>query len=451
MFQTLSKKLTASIRSLTGRDKLTQQMLDQGAVTIEEALIEADCAESVINDVLTQFKHKALDTTVPTEAKQGDYLIKLFHDELVEVLGKNDPKHLNLNKTPSVIMLAGLQGAGKTTFAAKLAHHLSQKDKKKILLASCDVYRPAAMEQLKILAHQIGCDYFESANKTDPEQIAQEALKEAKTKNYAVLIVDTAGRNHLNHDLMKECVALKDILDPSELLFVIDAMSGQDAAITAEQFNNKLPITGCILTKTDSDMRGGAALSVRHVVNKPIKFMGTGEKIDDLDQFDAERIAGAVLGMGDVVSLIQDIEKKIDKEENAKLFKKMMGSARFDFNDFKTQIEQLNKMGGMESILSKLPMMGGANPAELLKGKLDASQFDRYIHLINSMTLEERSKTMLVMNIASRQKRICKGAGVDAKELKAFLKQFAKMEKMMSKMQGKKFKKMMEMMSNMNK
>lgn len=453
MFQNLTRNITQAFRELTGRDKITPDMIDKGCESIEQALLEADAADEVVESILKDYREKALNTPIPPEAKQGDFLIKLFHDELVKILGKDDNFKLKLDKKPSVIMLAGLQGAGKTTFAAKLANHLRSETKKNVLLCSVDVYRPAAMDQLKTLAGQSNIDCFASTPEQTPLNIAQAALNQAKSNNYDVLIIDTAGRTSIDDAMMKECQQLETLLTPSERLFVLDSMTGQDAARTAKAFHQSLKLTGIVLTKTDSDTRGGAALSARKIVGKPIKFMSTGEKIDDLDLFQPERIAGQILGMGDIVSLMKQIEGKFNKESSIQLMKKITGNGEFDFNDFKMQFEQITSMGGMQSILSKMPMMGGM--IDKLKDQLDETKFKPFIVLIDSMTATERAKPFLVMNIKSRQMRIIKGSGLPMSELKKLLSHFQKAQKMMGKIRGKRMDQSLEqlkqMMSQVNK
>ena len=424
-------------------------MLSKGAETIHRALQEADVAETVSEKLLEQFNEKALNHQVTKGAKPGDVLIKLFHDNLVEILGKGDNFDLKISKKPAVIMLVGLQGAGKTTFAARLAKLLDKKMHKKTLLASLDVYRPAAIGQLAVLAEQAGIDAFDSDPSKTPQSLAKEALQLARDKHYDVIILDTAGRMHVDEQMMSECTELEKITKPCELLFVIDSMTGQDAALNAKSFNEKLALTGSVITKTDGDSRGGAALSCRYITKKPIKFMTTGEHLDDIDQFQPERIASQILGMGDIVALMKQFENKVDKEKSKKMAEKILRSGAFDFNDLLAQIQQMESMGGMQGILSKLPNMGSALPMEALQKKLEDQSFDSIAIMIQSMTAQERSFPALVMNVKTRQRRIINGSGRDIKEFKAMLKQFTRMQKMMSKFKGKGMMNMMGKMSDL--
>lgn len=446
MFQKLSQRISEAFRSFTGTDKITEKMLEQGAKTIRLALQEADVAEPVSEKLLHQFNERALNHAVTPGAKPGDVLIKLFHDDLINVLGKGDDFTLNLGTQPAVIMLVGLQGAGKTTFAARLAKLLS-KDKKKCLLASVDVYRPAAMDQLASLAQQANIDCYPSETSKTPEELARLALIEAKHGKYDVLIIDTAGRTHIDKDMMDECKKIQSLCQPREILFVIDSMTGQDAARNAKSFHEQLALTGSVLTKTDGDSRGGAALSTRFITGKPIKYLTTGEHLDDIDQFQPERIASQILGMGDIVSLVKQFEDKIDKEKSKKMAKKLLRSGEFDFNDLLTQIQQMESLGGMQGIMSKLPNMGGQLPLEMMQKKLKEQSFDSIAVIIQSMTPQERSFPMLVMNIKTRQRRIIQGSGRSQKEFKSMLKQFQRMQKMASKLKGKG---MMDMMGKMS-
>ncbi len=449
MFQKLSQRISDVFRRFTGTDKITEAMLEQGAKTIRTALQEADVAESVTDKLLQQFNEHALNYAVTPGAKPGDVLIKLFHDNLVKVLGQGDDFSLKISKTPAVIMLVGLQGAGKTTFAARLAKLLSESEKKRCLLASVDTYRPAAMDQLATLAQQADINCFASDPKQSPIQLAKAALLEARHGKYDVLILDTAGRTHIDQEMMQECKQLQSTVQPSEILFVIDSMTGQDAALNAKSFHDQLALTGAVLTKTDGDSRGGAALSTRYITGKPIKFMTNGEHLGDIDQFQPERIASQILGMGDIVALVKQFESKIDKEKSQKMADKLLKSGQFDFNDLLTQIQQMESMGGMQGILSKLPNMGGQLPMDLLQKKLDEQGFESIAVMIESMTMQERAMPMLVLNIKRRQERIIKGSGRSAKEFKSMLKQFQRMQKMASKFKGKSIMGMMNKMGDL--
>ena len=449
MFQKLSQRISDVFRSFTGTDKITEPMLEQGARTIRLALQEADVAESVTDKLLQQFNASALNHAVTPGAKPGDVLIKLFHDNLVKVLGQGDDFTLKLSKTPAVIMLVGLQGAGKTTFAARLAKALHKQENKRCLLASVDTYRPAAMDQLATLASQAQIDCYPSDPSQSPIQLAKSALLEARHGKYDVLILDTAGRTHIDNAMMEECKKLQSTVQPSEILFVIDSMTGQDAARNAQSFHEQLALTGAVLTKTDGDSRGGAALSARYITGKPIKFMTTGEHLDDIDQFQPERIASQILGMGDIIALVKQFESKIDKEKSRKMANKLLKSGQFDFNDLLTQIQQMESMGGMQGILSKLPNLGGQIPMEALQQKLDEQDFEGIAVMIESMTMQERAFPMLVMNVKSRQERIIRGSGRDRKAFKEMLKQFQRMQKMAAKLKGRSIMDMMGKMGNL--
>jgi signal recognition particle subunit SRP54 len=449
MFQQLSQRISDVFRSFTGTDKITDAMLQQGAVSLRNALRDADVAESVTDQLLQQFNEKALNQAVVSGAKASDVLVKLFHDNLIEVLGKGDDFSLKLSKKPAIIMLVGLQGAGKTTFAARLAKQLKKDHSSKCLLTSLDVYRPAAMDQLATLAQQADVDCFPATPDQTPDSIAKNAMERAKSESYDVLILDTAGRMHVNDDMMAECRQLQQVCKPCEILFVIDSMTGQDAANNAKAFNDQLALTGAVLTKTDGDSRGGAALSVRQVTGKPIKYMTTGEHLDDLDNFQPERIASQILGMGDIVSLVKQFENKVDQEKTKKMAKKLLKSGDFDFNDLAAQLEQMASLGGMKGILSKLPNLGGQLPMEMLEKKLDSASFDHIAVMIRSMTPQERAFPTLVMNVKSRQKRIMSGSGRSQKEFKAMLKQFQRMQKMAAKFKGKNMMNMMGKMSDL--
>lgn len=449
MFQQLSQRISDVFRSFTGTDKITDAMLQQGAVSLRNALRDADVAESVTDQLLQQFNEKALNQAVVSGAKASDVLVKLFHDNLIEVLGKGDDFSLKLSKKPAIIMLVGLQGAGKTTFAARLAKQLKKDSASKCLLASLDVYRPAAMDQLATLAQQADVDCFPATPDQTPDSIAKNAMERAKSESYDVLILDTAGRMHVNDEMMAECRQLQQSCKPCEILFVIDSMTGQDAANNAKAFNDQLALTGAVLTKTDGDSRGGAALSVRQVTGKPIKYMTTGEHLDDLDNFQPERIASQILGMGDIVALVKQFENKVDQEKTKKMAKKLLKSGDFDFNDLAAQLEQMASLGGMKGILSKLPNLGGQLPMEMLEKKLDSASFDHIAVMIRSMTPQERAFPTLVMNVKSRQRRIVSGSGRSPKEFKAMLKQFQRMQKMAAKFKGKGMMNMMGKMSDL--
>ena len=443
MFQTLSAKLGSIFRSITGQTSVTQAMIDASCQSIRRALLEADVATPVINRLLAGFQSKAIGQEIQSGAKPGDMIAKLFYDELVNTLGQGQNFQLAL-QNPCTIMLVGLQGAGKTTFAARLARYLQEKHARKVLLASADIYRPAAIEQLKILADSTGITFFPSDTSMRPETIVTQAQAALSEMGCDTLIIDTAGRNHVDTVMMDECKSLANLTRPQEILFVIDSMTGQDAANIAKSFHDQLPLTGSVLTKTDSDTRGGAALSVQQITQKPIKFITTGEKIDDLDTFEPERIASQILGMGDIVGLVKQLEKTADLEKNKRMLEKFKKNVAFDFEDLKDQLEQMKAMGGMESIMNKLPMLGEI-PQDTMKNSIAdfTGSSALFLHLISSMTTQEKRNPFLVMNVQSRKNRICKGSGRSQKDLKQLLKHFQRMQKMTQSLKGKKMQSMM--------
>ncbi len=432
MFSSLSEKLIATTRDLTGRGRLTEKNIKETMQTIRNALIDADVAYPVVKSFIDRVRSKVLGQQILKSIRPGDLLVKLVHDELVIILGENN-QPLNLNaQPPIVIMMAGLQGSGKTTTSAKLANWLMRELKKKVLLASVDVYRPAAREQLKILAEQITAGYADTHELNDPLKIAESALKQAKTQYYDVLIIDTAGRQHIDEAMMAEIKKLAEYLDPQEKLFVVDSMMGQDAINAAQTFNQVLALTGIILTKVDGDSRGGAALSAVSVTGKPIKFIGVGEKIDQLQRFHPDRIVSSILGQGDLMTLVEQAKDKIDVEESKKLAQKIKTGKTFTLNDFLKQLEQMQNMGGISSLISKLPGMSGV--AEQAKEQINDKTFKRMQAMIQSMTPKERRNVDLIDN--SRKRRISSGSGTEIQELNALLKQFKMMQKMMKKMKG---------------
>lgn len=427
MFGQLSDQIQSAWQHLRGRSRLTDQNIQNALRDVRTALIEADVALPVVKTIISQIKSKALGHNVLKNLNPEQMLIKIVNEELVEVLGK-ETAELDLNsQPPAVILLAGLQGSGKTTSAGKLARFLCQQNKK-VLLASVDVYRPAAIEQLKQLAEQLEIEFFLS-NEKSPVNIAKEASTYAKKQFFDVLIVDTAGRLHIDSDMMQEIKALQSQLKPIETLFVVDSMTGQDAAHTAKAFHETLDLTGVILTKTDGDARGGAALSVRCITGKPIKFMGTGEKIHAFETFHPERVASRILGMGDLLSLIEEVEKQTDKATNDKLAKKISKGHGFDLEDFKQQLIQMNQMGGLAAMAGKLPGMNlGANP---MMNQVNNKLLDRTLAIINSMTVSER-RAPKILN-GSRKKRIAKGSGCQIQDITRLLKQHEQMQKMLKK------------------
>ncbi len=430
MFESLSQRLSATVERLRGRGRLTESNIRESMREVRIALLEADVALPVVQALIQRVQVRAVGQEVMKSLTPGQALIKVVRDELTAVMGTVNTD-LNLAAAPpAIVLMAGLQGAGKTTTVAKLARFLRERKKKKVMVVSCDVYRPAAIEQLRTLADQVEVLFHPSEGSQDPIAIAKSALDAAK-KNFAdVLIVDTAGRLHVDAAMMDEIKALHAALNPVETLFVVDAMTGQDAANTAKAFSEALPLTGVVLTKTDGDARGGAALSVRYVTGRPIKFIGAGEKPDALEPFHPDRIAQRILGMGDVLSLVEEVERKVDQEKVQKLAEKVIKGKRFDLNDMKTQLEQMVNMGGMSSLLDKLPGMGAMS--EQVKAKVNDKDVNRMIAIINSMTKKERRHPDLLNG--SRRARVARGAGQQPADVNRLLKQYQQMEKMMSKL-----------------
>jgi len=436
MFDNLTERLSHTLRVITGKAKLTEDNISDALREVRMALLEADVALSVVKDFIEKVKERAIGTEVSKSLSPGQAFIKIVQSELESTMGKSNAA-LNLNtKPPAVILMAGLQGAGKTTTAAKLAKLLIEQHKKKVMLASADIYRPAAIEQLQTLAAEVGAEFAPSDTSQKPNAIAKNALQMAKAKFMDVLILDTAGRLHIDNEMMNEIKDLHQIAQPIETLFVVDAMTGQDAANTAKAFNDVLPLTGVILTKVDGDARGGAALSVRQITGKPIKFLGIGEKTANLEAFHPERIAQRILGMGDVLSLIEEAEQKIDKEKAAKLLKKVKKGSGFDLEDFRDQIQQMNSLGGISNMMEKLPIPGLANMSKMgdMQNVANA-QFKKMEALINSMTMQERRNPDILNG--SRKRRIVAGAGLQIQDLSRMLKQHKQMQKMVKKFSGK--------------
>ena len=447
MFDNLSGRLAGVIKQLRGAARLTEENIQDALRDVRMALLEADVALPVVRDFIAQVKTRALGRDVIASLTPGQALIQVVHEELAQlmggVVGGGDAQALNLATTPpAVILMAGLQGAGKTTTSGKLARRLKEQ-KKKVLLASCDVYRPAAIEQLRLLGQQIAVDFFEASSNA-PLDIARAALAHAKTRYYDVLIVDTAGRLAIDAEMMAEIGALHAALNPIETLFVVDAMQGQDAVNTAKAFSETLPLSGIILTKLDGDARGGAALSVRQITGKPIKFVGVSEKLTGLEPFYPERMASRILGMGDVMSLIEDAHKQVDQEQAAKLAKKLKSGKGFDLEDFKAQLQQMQNMGGLSALMDKLP----GNLAQAAQGKpVDDKALSRVEGIINSMTPAERRHPEILK--ATRKRRIAAGAGVPVQEINRLLNQFEQMQKMMKSMAKGGMAKMMRNMKGM--
>ncbi len=433
MFDNLSGRLSEAMNRLRGKGRLTEDNIKDTLREVRMALLEADVALPVVREFIAQVRERAMGAEVMKSLTPGQALIKIVKDELVQVMGEENDALDLAAKPPAVVLLAGLQGSGKTTSTAKLARYLVEREKKKVLVVSCDIYRPAAIEQLRTLAGEVGVEWFPSEAKQDPEKIAKAALDHARKQFFDVLLVDTAGRLHIDQDLMDEVQRLHKALDPVETLFVVDSMTGQDAANTARAFHDALPLTGVVLTKTDGDARGGAALSIRHITGKPIKFLGVGEKTTALEPFHPERVASRILGMGDVLSLVEEVERKVDRSEAEKLSKKLKKGKGFDLEDFKSQMEQVNKLGGIGGLMDKMPGMG--NMSEQIKGKMDDKQVRRLVAIINSMTPDERRRPEVING--SRKRRIAQGSGTQVQEVNRLLKQFKQMQKMMKQMKKK--------------
>lgn len=427
MFDNLSERLERSFKILKGEGRITEINVAETVKDIRKALLEADVNYKTAKQFTDRVKEKAMGQNVINAVRPGQLMIKITHDELAELMG-GETQEINLKGSPAVILMSGLQGSGKTTFASKLANYLQTKKGKKVMLVACDVYRPAAIEQLRVLGEQIHAKVYTGENESDPVKKAQEAIAEARKMGYDVVIVDTAGRLAVDEQMMNEIAAIKNAIEPSETLFVVDAMTGQDAVNTAKEFNERLDFDGVVLTKLDGDARGGAALSIRTVVNKPIKFIGTGEKMEALDVFHPARMADRILGMGDVVSLVERAQEQYDEEEARRISKKIAKN-QFDFNDFMGQLSQIKKMGSMKELMGMIPGMDKA-----LKGvEVSDDAFKPIEAMINSMTPAERANPALLNG--SRKNRIAKGAGVTIVELNRFIKQFEQTSKMMRKVQ----------------
>ncbi len=445
MFDNLTDRLSKTLRNISGRGRLTEENIKDTLREVRMALLEADVALSVVRDFVARVKERAVGQDVNKSLTPGQEFIKIVRAELISAMGEEN-HHLDLAaQPPAVVLMAGLQGAGKTTSVGKLGKFLLEKHKKRVLVVSADVYRPAAIKQLETLAQQVGIDFFPSQASQKPLDIVNAALKHAQLQFYDVLLVDTAGRLHVDKDMMDEIKQVHAALDPVETLFVVDAMTGQDAANTAKAFNEALPLTGVILTKVDGDARGGAALSIRHITGKPIKFMGMGEKTDALEAFYPDRIASRILGMGDVLSLIEDLESKVDREQAEKLAQKMKRGDGFDLDDFLQQLKQMRNMGGLNSLMGKLPGMGQLTDA--MKSQMDENVTVRMESIINSMTKKERAKPEIIKG--SRKRRIAAGCGLQVQDVNRLLKQFDDMQRMMKKMKKGGMAKMMRNMKGM--
>lgn len=432
MFDNLSERLQGTIKRLRGQGRLTDDNMREAMREVRMALLEADVALPVAKAFVEDVKEKASGKEVLTSLSPGQAVVKIVHDELVHLMGdENDQLNLSV-RPPAVILMAGLQGAGKTTTVAKLARRLIEKEKKSVLVTSADIYRPAAIEQLQRLAGEVGAEFFSSQPSDKPVDIATVAIAEAARRVIDVVIIDTAGRLHIDDEMMSEIQDVHAAANPVETLFVADSMTGQDAVNSARAFDEALPLTGIILTKTDGDARGGAALSIRHVTGKPIKFLGIGEKTDALEPFYPDRLAGRILGMGDVVSLVEDIQQKVDVAETERLAKKLKSGKGFTLEDFRDQIQQMENLGGINSLMDKMPGMGAM--AGAVQEQAANSQIKGMLAIINSMTLHERQFPDVIRG--SRKRRIAAGSGTQVQEVNRMLKQFGQMQKMM-----KKFKK----------
>ncbi|RZI55734.1 MAG: signal recognition particle protein [Rubrivivax sp.] len=451
MASTLTDRLSRLVKTMRGQARITESNVQDMMREVRMALLEADVALPVVRDFVARVKEKALGQEVAASLNPGQVLVSIVHKELAATMG-DGVADINLAaQPPAIILMAGLQGAGKTTTTAKLAKHLTEKRKKKVLTVSADVYRPAAIEQLKTVTKQAGAEWFPSAPDQKPHDIALAALDHAKRHFFDVLLVDTAGRLAIDEALMAEIRDLHATLKPVETLFVVDAMQGQDAINTAKAFKEALPLTGIVLTKLDGDSRGGAALSVKQITGAPIKFAGVSEKIDGLEVFDAERHAGRVLGMGDIVALVEEVQKGVDVEAAQKLAEKLKSGDGFDLNDFLAQISQMKKMGGLSGLMDKLPsqMTAKAGQPDMDKAERDMKRMEG---ILNAMTAKERRQPALLMDgksKASRKRRIAAGAGVHIQEVNRLLNQFDQMQGMMKKMKGGGLMKMMKKMGGL--
>ena len=441
MFDNLSTKLDKAFQVLKGHGKITEINVAETLKEVRRALLDADVNFKIAKEFTVRVKEKALGQKVLTSLQPGQLLVKIVKDELVELMGST-AVGINLDSKPTVILMSGLQGSGKTTFTGKLALYLKKKHSKKPLLVACDVYRPAAIDQLGVVAEQVGAEIYEDREEKNPVKIAEAALEVAKKDKHDLVLIDTAGRLAVDQVLMNEIKAIHQAINPSETLFVVDSMTGQDAVNTAKAFNDILNFDGVVLTKLDGDTRGGAALSIKSVVDKPIKFIGTGEKMEAIDVFYPERMADRILGMGDVVSLVERAQEQFDQEQARRINKKIAKN-QFGFDDFLSQIQQVKKMGNMKDLMGMIPGVG-----KMMKGvDIDDNSFQGIEVIIGSMTPKERSQPQLINH--SRKQRIAKGSGTSIQEVNQLIKQFEQMSKMMKMMQGGKGKQMMKMLQNM--
>ena len=439
MFENLTQRLGNTLKNLRGQGRLTEANIKDALRDVRMALLEADAALPVVKSFVESVRVRAVGQEVLQSLTPGQALIKVVNDELVKVLGESS-EGLNLNvRSPAVVLMAGLQGSGKTTSTGKLARWLKESGKKRVMAVSCDVYRPAAIEQLETLMGEIGAEFFPSQVKQKPVDIASQALHAAELKGMDVLIVDTAGRLHIDAEMMEEIKLIHGAIDPVETLFVVDGMTGQDAANTAKAFDEALPLTGVVLTKVDGDARGGSALSIRQITGKPIKFLGVGEKTTALEPFHPDRIASRILGMGDILSLVEDVQQKVDQDKAQKLATKLQKGKNFDLEDFRDQMEQMLNMGGLSTLMDKLPGMG--NVSDAVKNQVNDKDVRRQIAIVNSMTPQERQFPAVIKG--SRKRRIAAGSGTQVPEVNRMLKQFMQMQKMMKRMKKGGMAKMM--------
>ncbi len=434
MFENLTDRLSRTLKNLRGQGRLSEDNIRDSLREVRMALLEADVALPVVKEFIERVREKALGQEVVGSLSPGQALIKVVNDELVAIMGDSHDGIDLRHKPPVVVLLAGLQGAGKTTTVAKLARRIAENEKKSVMVASADIYRPAAIEQLKTLAAEVGVDFHPSSSEQQPVSIAREAVDAARKASSDVLILDTAGRLHIDAQMMSEIRAIHDAVEPVETLFVVDSMTGQDAANTAKAFGDALPLTGVVLTKTDGDARGGASLSVRYINGKPIKFIGSGEKTDALEAFHPDRIASRILGMGDILSLVEQAQEKVDHEKAEKLARKVKKGKGFDLEDLRDQFAQMEKMGGLGSMLDKLPGMG-AGAAQALQNPGQAKQMKRMVAIIDSMTPQERRRPELING--SRKRRVAQGSGTQIQDVNRLLKQHKQMQRMMKKMGSK--------------
>ncbi len=441
MFENLSERLERSFKILKGEGRITEVNVAETLKDVRKALLDADVNYKVAKSFTDTVKNKAIGQNVLTSIHPSQLMIKIVHDELTTLMG-GETAEINYDGHPAVILMSGLQGSGKTTFSSKLANYLKKKKNRNPLLVACDIYRPAAIDQLKVLGEQIEIPVYSEPENRNPVEIAQNAIKEAKQKGYNLVIIDTAGRLAVDEAMMQEIAAIKEAINPNETLFVVDSMTGQDAVNTAKEFNDRLDFTGVILTKLDGDTRGGAALSIRSVVDKPIKFIGTGEKMEAIDLFHPSRMADRILGMGDVVSLVERAQEQFNEEEAKKLQRKLARN-QFDFNDFLSQIEQIKKMGNIKDLMAMIPGVGKA----VKDLDIDDNAFKSVEAIIHSMTSKERANPDIIN--ASRRERIARGSGTTLQEVNRLMKQFEQIRKTMKTVAGGKFGNMMPGMPRM--